>query len=90
MVEQSGGAPFIYRTGQSLGEWLYGYNEPFNGKLRDELLNGEIFYTLKEATIMIERWRIHCNTKRPHTSLGYRPPAPETIQIPNTIMTYEN
>ena len=58
--------------------------------LRDELLNGEIFYTLKEAIIMIERWRVHYNTKRPHTSLGYRPPAPETIQIPNTIMTYEN
>ena len=70
--------------------WENGYNESFNGKLRDELLNGEIFYTLKEATIMIERWRIHYNTKRPHTSLGYRPPAPETIQIPNTIMTYEN
>ena len=70
--------------------WENGYNESFNGKLRDELLNGEIFYTLKEATIMIERWRVHYNTKRPHTSLGYRPPAPETIQIPNTIMTYEN
>jgi len=70
--------------------WENGYNESFNGKLRDELLNGEIFYTLKEAKIMIERWRIHYNTKRPHTSLGYRPPAPETIQIPNTIMTYEN
>jgi len=70
--------------------WENGYNESFNGKLRDELLNGEIFYTLKEATIMIERWRIHYNTKRPHTSLGYRPPAPETIQIPNTIMNYEN
>jgi hypothetical protein len=65
-------------------------NESFNGKLRDELLDGEIYYALKEATIMIERWRIHYNTKRPHTSLGYRPPAPETIQIPNTIMTYEN
>ena len=70
--------------------WENGYNEPFNGKLRDELLNEEIFYTLKEATIMIERWRIHYNTKRPHTSLGYRPPAPETIQILNTITTYEN
>ena len=70
--------------------WENGYNESFNGKLRDELLNGEIFYTLKEATIMIERWRVHYNTKRPHTSLGYRPPAPETIQMPRTIMTYEN
>ena len=70
--------------------WENGYNESFNGKLRDELLNGEIFYTLKEATIMIERWRVHYNTKRPHTSLGYRPPAPETLQFSNTIMTYEN
>ena len=70
--------------------WENGYNESFNGKLRDELLNGEIFYTLKEATIMIEKWRVHYNTKRPHTSLGYRPPAPETIQTPRTIMTYEN
>ena len=70
--------------------WENGYNESFNGKLRDELLNGEIFYTLKEAKIVIERWRVHYNTKRPHTSLGYRPPASETIQIPNTIMTYEN
>jgi putative transposase len=70
--------------------WENGYNESFNGKLRDELLSGKIFYTLKEATIMIERWRNHYNTKRPHTSLRYRPPAPETIQIQNTIMTYEN
>ena len=70
--------------------WENGYNESFNGKLRDELLNGEIFYALKEAKIVIERWRIHYNTKRPHTSLGYRPPAPETIQISNTIMNYEN
>ncbi len=61
--------------------WENGYNESFNGKLRDELLNGEIFYTLKEAKIMIERWRVHYNTKRPHTSLGHRLPAPETIQI---------
>ena len=56
-----------------------GYNESFNGKLRDELLNGEIFYTLREATILIERWRRHYNTIRPHSSLGYQPPAPETI-----------
>jgi len=39
---------------------------------------------------MIERWRVHYNTKRPHTSLGYRPPAPETIQFSNTIMAYDN
>lgn len=59
--------------------WENGYNESFNGKLRDELLNGEIFYTLKEAIILIERWRIHYNTIRPHSSLSYRPPAPQTI-----------
>lgn len=57
--------------------WENGYNESFNGKLRDELLNGEIFYTLQEAQILIERWRIEYNTFRPHSSLGYRPPAPE-------------
>ena len=62
--------------------WENGYNESFNGKLRDELLNGEIFYTLKEAKVMIERWRQEYNTVRPHSSLCYRPPAPETIQPP--------
>ena len=62
--------------------WENGYNESFNGKLRDELLNGEIFYTLAEARIIIERWRVHYNTKRPHTSLGYRAPAPEVIMPP--------
>ena len=62
--------------------WENGYNESFNGKLRDELLNGEIFYTLAEAKIIIERWRVHYNTKRPHTSLGYRPPAPEVVILP--------
>ena len=59
--------------------WENGYNESFNGKLRDELLNGEIFYTLKEATVLIEQWRQHYNTIRPHSSLGYRAPAPESI-----------
>ena len=58
--------------------WENGYNESFNGKLRDELLNGEIFYSLREAQILIETWRQHYNTVRPHSSLGYRPPAPET------------
>jgi putative transposase len=57
--------------------WENGYNESFNGKLRDELLNGEIFYTLKEAKVLVEQWRIHYNTVRPHSSLGYRPPAPQ-------------
>jgi putative transposase len=60
--------------------WENGYNESFNGKLRDELLNGEIFYSLKEAKVLIERWRRHYNSIRPHSALGYRPPAPETIQ----------
>jgi len=59
--------------------WENGYVESFNGKLRDELLNGEIFYTVKEAKVLIESWRRHYNTVRPHSSLGYRPPAPETI-----------
>lgn len=59
--------------------WENGYVESLNGKLRDELLNGEIFYTLKEAKVLIEVWRKHYNTIRPHSSLGYRPPAPETI-----------
>ncbi|MBX2988499.1 MAG: IS3 family transposase [Bdellovibrionaceae bacterium] len=59
--------------------WENGYLESFNGKLRDELLNREIFYSMKEAQVMIERWRKHYNTVRPHSSLGYRPPAPETF-----------
>jgi len=59
--------------------WENGYCESFNGKLRDELLNGEIFYTLREAKIVIEAWRRHYNTLRPHSSLGYRPPAPEVF-----------
>lgn len=67
--------------------WENGYNESFNGKLRDELLNGEIFYTLKEAKVLIEQWRNHYNTVRPHSSLGYRPPAPKATlpapQVPN-------
>lgn len=59
--------------------WENGYCESFNGKLRDELLNGEIFYSLKEAQAVIEKWRVHYNTRRPHSALGYRPPAPLTI-----------
>jgi transposase InsO family protein len=59
--------------------WENGYCESFNGKLRDELLNGEIFYSLKEAKVIIEQWRNHYNTKRPHSALGYRPPAPVTV-----------
>jgi putative transposase len=62
--------------------WENGYCESFNSKLRDELLNGEIFYTLKEAKIVIETWRKHYNTIRPHSSLRYQPPAPEVLQWP--------
>ena len=70
--------------------WENGYCESFNGKLRDELLNGEIFYSLKEAKVMIESWRRHYNTVRPHSSLGYRPPAPQVIvqrAIPPLVQT---
>ena len=56
--------------------WENGYNESFNGRLRDELLNREVFYTLKEAQTIIEDWRNHYNHIRPHSALGYRPPAP--------------
>lgn len=61
--------------------WENGYCESFNGKMRYELLDGEIFYSLLETKIIIERWRVHYNTKRPHSSLGGRPPAPVTIQL---------
>ena len=57
--------------------WENGYIESFNGKLRDELLDREIFDTLLEAKVLIERWRVEYNTVRPHSSLGYRPPAPK-------------
>ncbi len=59
--------------------WENGYIESFNGKLRDELLNGEVFDTLMEARVIIERWRNEYNTARPHSSLGNLPPAPEPI-----------
>jgi transposase InsO family protein len=59
--------------------WENGYNESFNGKLRDEVLNVEIFDTLLEAQVLIERWRQEYNHVRPHSSLGYKPPAPETL-----------
>ena len=62
--------------------WENGYNESFNGSLRDELLNGEILYSLAEARVLIEAWRRHYNTVRPHSSLGYRPPAPEAATPP--------
>jgi len=59
--------------------WENGYVESFNARLRDELLNGEIFYSLREAQIVIESWCRHYNAVRPHASLGYKPPAPEVF-----------
>ena len=61
--------------------WENGYIESFNGKFRDELLNGEIFYTVQEARVLAGRYRMEYNTMRPHSALGYRPPAPEAIGI---------
>ena len=59
--------------------WENGYVESFNARLRDELLNGEIFYSLREARVVIESWRRHYNGVRPHASLGFKPPAPEVF-----------
>ncbi len=59
--------------------WENGYCESFNARFRDELLNAEVFYSLREAQILIERWRRYYNTVRPHSSLRYRPPAPEAF-----------
>jgi putative transposase len=64
--------------------WENGYCESFNARLRDELLDGEIFYSLKEAQTVIEAWRRHYNAIRPHSALGYRPPAPEVVPWPPT------
>ena len=74
------GAQTAYITPGS--PWENGYIESFNARLRDEFLNGEIFYTLQEAKILIEAWRRQYNTIRPHSSLGYRPPAPEVLMWP--------
>jgi transposase InsO family protein len=60
-----------------------------NSKLRDEMLNGEIFTTLREAQALIEAWRRHYNAVRPHSSLGYRPPAPEAILPPVSRLSYD-
>ena len=62
--------------------WENGYIESFNGKMRDELLDREIFYSLKEAQVLLEDWRRTYNTIRPHSALHYRPPAPEAILVP--------
>jgi transposase InsO family protein len=62
--------------------WENGYVESYNGKLRDELLRGELFYSLREAQVLIEAWRRHYNTVRPHSALGYQPPTPEVTLWP--------
>ncbi len=67
--------------------WENGYIESFNGRMRDELLNREIFYSLKEAQVLIEMWRKHYNTIRPHSALGYRPPVPAAKMIQPTPFT---
>ena len=67
--------------------WENGYCESFNGKLRDELLDGEVFYSLAEAKVVIESWRRHYNTSRPHSALGYRPPSPEVVLGPARPIT---
>ena len=71
-------APLFIEPGSP---WENGYVESFNGKSRDELLNGELFDTLHEAQVLVERWRQRDNAHRPHSALGYRPPAPETRTI---------
>ena len=72
-LETVGTRPMFIEPGSP---WENGYCESFNGKLRDECLNGEIFYSLQEARVVIGMWRKHYNTVRPHSALGYRPPAP--------------
>ena len=71
-----------------LGFGSAGYNESFNGKLRDECLNREIFYILNEAQVLIEQWRRFYNTERPKSSLGYRPTAPHAFLPKSPITNY--
>ena len=78
-LDQGFGAKTLYIEPGS--PWENGYVESFNGKLRDELLNREVFDTLRETRILVERYREIYNRVRPHSSLGYRPPAPETVDL---------
>lgn len=70
--------------------WENGFNERFNGSLRDELLNGEVFYSIAEARAMVEMWRKHYNEVRPHSSLGYKPPAPRVLAGNSKASLQEN
>ena len=83
MARRPGRHDAVHRARQP---WENGYIESFNSKLRDELLNGELFYTLQEAQILIAGWRRLYNGLRPHSSLGQRPPAPETIIWPGSSL----
>jgi transposase InsO family protein len=76
----------FFRQSQPGSPWENGYVESFIGKFRDELLNGEIFHTLLEARVLTERWRREYNRYRPHSSLGYKPPAPEAYEAKNLFM----
>ena len=67
--------------------WENGYCESFISNLRDEFLNGEIFYSFKDLRVLAERWRVHYNTVRPHSSLGYKPPAPEA-RMTETVLRH--
>lgn len=78
--------PYIQRG----SPWENGLVESFNGQLRDELLKGEIFYTLREAEVLVKRWRKHYNTTRPHSSLVYKPPMPEAVQMGGTTRSERN
>ena len=80
MAERSGARTLYIEPGSP---WENGYVESFNGKLKDELLDREVFYTLLEVQVLTEQYRQTYNQIRPHSSLGYRPPAPETIQPPD-------
>jgi len=77
-------APLFIELGSP---WENGYIKSFNGKFRDELLNGELFYTLREAHVVIERWRQVYNRVRPQSALDYQPPVPETIVPQQVCMT---
>jgi hypothetical protein len=88
LAGRAGSPDTVHRAGESLGACPgrspgNGYIESFNGKLRDELLKREIFYTLQEAQVLVERWRLQYNHRRPHSSLGNRPPAPEADLVPS-------
>jgi putative transposase len=78
MAGQARGQDSVYRAGIP---WENGYIESFNGKMRDELLNRELFTTLTEAKVLIAEWRKEHNQVRPHSSRGYKPPAPEAIML---------